>query len=154
MCIIVTLISLLIPRINLMKLILVDFYLLLPIWWIQFFHRSLINFLCSSILWFKDFQKLYLEYLFKSFLWISLKMKYFHKSIWIKKKKKHIYDWQKYLKMPLVKIWLEFITVQLTKKFAYAYDTHFKIISRIMTDNFLPGHIWILCIPSNNFWNT
>lgn len=42
--------------------------------------------------------------------------------------------------MPMVKIWLEFITVQLTKKFAYAYDTHFKI-SRIMTDNFLPGHI-------------
>ena len=46
--------------------------------------------------------------------------------------------------MPLVKIWLEFITVQLTKKFAYAYDTHFKIISRIMTDNFVPKYTRIL----------
>lgn len=151
MYIIVTLISLFNP----MKLILVDSYLLLAILWIQFFHKSLINFLLSSILWFKDFQKPVSRVLFRVLsMNLSEDETLSQKHLNSKKKKKHIYEWQKYLKMLMVKIWLEFITMQLTKKFAYARDTYFKIINRIMTDNFIPGHILILCVTYNNLWNT
>ena len=45
------------------------------------------------------------------------------------------------------------LTVQLTRKFGYFYDTqHFKIITRTMTDNIIPehtGHTIFLGIPYN-----
>ena len=48
----------------------------------------------------------------------------------------------------------DLITVQLTNKFGYFCDLQvFKIITRIMTDNIMSGHIHILRI-SYNFQNT
>ena len=47
----------------------------------------------------------------------------------------------------------DLIRMQLTKKLDYCCDIqHFKIITRIMTDNILPGHTKFLGIPYN-FYN-
>ena len=47
----------------------------------------------------------------------------------------------------------EFIIMQLTRGFGYLYDNHFKIITRIMTNHIISGHIKFLGT-SYNFWNT
>ena len=50
--------------------------------------------------------------------------------------------WQKTLKWPWLKVWGEFVIMQLTRMFVYFCDIHFKI----MADNVIPGHIRFLGI--------
>lgn len=52
------------------------------------------------------------------------------------------------LRCSLLKIW-EFVTMALSRKFGYFCEVqHFKIYTKIVTENFTPGHI------IRSFWNS
>ena len=56
------------------------------------------------------------------------------------------------LKWPRLKIWWKCIIMQMTRKFCYFWDIHFKVITTIMTYNIIPEHIRFVGI-SCNVWN-
>ena len=90
----------------------------------------------------------------KSFPWIFLKMKHFCRNTFASEENNSSLKMTKdFLKMTIVKDWWKFIIMELIRKFCYFCGTqHFKIISRIMTDSIIPGHIRILGV-SYNFQN-